>query len=414
MTAAPKDAAETPPPPAPTPAPRRSRRVPLVVTAAVAAVLALGGLLRWRATASTNRVALTATPRGATVVKAQAATWRAERRYVGTVQPWLEARVGPQLVSGYVASVLVRPGDVVRRGDVVATLDCRNTSASTETVQQQARSLEERQRAIASESARLAQLKDGGYISENELDQKVSQAASGAASLEALRAQLRGKDLEVSDCTLRAPFDGEVAQRFADPGGFVRPGAPIVTVIDRHLVRVVADAPEVDFALLQPGTPVQVTLLATGQHLTAAINRRAPAAAEATRTLRFEVDLHDLGVPVATTAEVRLSVGAPQESVEVPLLAARVRGDKATLFVVRNDVAHRVQVAVLGERDDSLFVEPALPPGALVVTEGRGLLTEGDPVVTRLDVTWPRVAPPDAGPAKVSGAGGAGHAEAQP
>jgi len=37
----------------------------------------------------------------------------------------------------------------------------------------------------------------------------------------------------VSDCVLRAPFDGEIATRLVDPGAFVRPGTSIVSVIDR-------------------------------------------------------------------------------------------------------------------------------------------------------------------------------------
>ena len=67
-----------------------------------------------------------------TVIVARETTFRDRRRYVGTLRPWIEASVGPQYISVYVDTVLVRPGATVRRGDVIATLDCRNASASSQ------------------------------------------------------------------------------------------------------------------------------------------------------------------------------------------------------------------------------------------------------------------------------------------
>jgi hypothetical protein len=65
---------------------------------------------------------------------------------------------------------------------------------------------------------------------------------------------------------------------------------------------------------------------------------------------------------------------------EVPLYAATVRGDKATVFVVDNGVADAHTVAVKGEAAGSLFLDSALVPDSLVVTEGRALLVNGDHV----------------------------------
>src|SRR5213082_3135264 len=80
-----------------------ANRVRLVIGAGIGVVLlALIGLYL-RAASRTNHVAMSASA----------------------------ARVGPQYVSAYVGTVLVRPGAVVKRGEVLATLDCRNASAAT-------------------------------------------------------------------------------------------------------------------------------------------------------------------------------------------------------------------------------------------------------------------------------------------
>lgn len=341
--------------------------------------------------AKQNDVSLSAAPRGVTVIAATGQPFRDARRYVGVVEPWLEARIGPQLIAGFVETVLVRPGDAVKRGDVLATLDCRNAHGGSESMALQARALEERQLAMASEAARLENLVSGGFVSANEIEQKKAQASSNQSQLESLRVQLRSRNLEVSDCTLRAPFDGEVATRLADPGAFVRPGGTVVSVVDRHVLRVVVDAPEIDLAALEVGTPVEVTLLAAGRKVGAKISRRSPSANEATRTVRVEVDLlgtegpgTKLHVPVGTSADVRVEIGDPKPAVEIPLSAAKVRGSSATIFVVDRGLARKKQVPVLGERTGSLFVGD-LAEGALVVTEGRTTLSDNDRVTTKLE-----------------------------
>lgn len=361
--------------------------IPAGISFIVLVALAGGGWLIRSAESGVNKVALADEPKGVTVVEARRATFRETRRYVGTLEPWLSAKVGSQLASGYVDTVLVRPGAVVKRGDVLATLDCRNASTGSQVVAHQARALGERQRAAAREATRLGELLDGGYAAPNEVEQKQALSAANEAQIQALLAQAAGKSLEVNDCVLRSPFEGEVAARLADPGTFVRPGAALVHVVDRSVVRLSADVPEIDFEAVAPKTPVRVRILATGKEVTGEVARRAPAADPSTRTVHFEVDLPNAAreLPVGTTAEVHVDVGQAVPATEIPLLAAKVRGKSATVFVVEGSVAHKVSVGVLGERGGSLFVKPDLKPGAHIVTQGRSLLANNDRVTTKIE-----------------------------
>lgn len=359
------------------------RLVPFAIGGGVLCVLVAGTLMVRHAESKTNKIALSEAPRPVSVIEAKATTYRPSRLYIGKISPWIEAKVGPQLVSAYVDTVLVRPGAVVKKGDVLATLDCRNANATSSAVAMQARALEARQKAVASEASRVRGLLDGGFVSPNEAEQKQAQSASEDAQLLAQQAKLLGTSLEVSDCVLRAPFSGEVATRTIDPGAFVRPGVAIVSLVDRSTVRVTADAPEVDFDVVAPGTEVAIRVLATREETKGTIARRAPAADDITRTVHFEIDVPDPAsrIPVGTTGELRIEVGEATPALEIPLAAASVRGPKASLFIVEGDTAHAKVVPVKGEHDGKLFLEAQLPPGARIVTEGRALLAEGDKVV---------------------------------
>lgn len=368
--------------PRPGPDASRIRAVILGLLALLAVVVVF---LYLRAAAHTNHVALSQSPKPVSVVKAQGTTYRPVRTYVGTTNAWNTAKVGPQYVSAYIGTVLVRPGAVVRKGQVLATLDCRSTSAASRAIAARAEALSQRQAAIEHESQRTQELTAGGFASANEVEQLSARSASEKAEVESLRASLVSKSLEVDDCILRAPFDGEVAERYADPGAYLRPGNPVVTVIDRSSIRITADVPEADFAIVAPSTPVNIEIDASGLKSTAQVSRRAPGADDATRTIHVEIDIanKDRSLPAGTTARLTIHVGDPVSATAVPLRAATLRGDKATLFVVDGSVARRSTYGVLGELSGQLFVEPKLVPGTAVIVEGRALLDDKDQVAAK-------------------------------
>ncbi len=361
------------------------RSVVVVIVGIVLVVLALGGIMVIRAESKTNKVALTSSPKPVTVVKASAGQYQPTRTYVGTIEPWVSASVGPQLVSGYVDTVLVRPGASVTKGAVLATLDCRNASAQSQAVAMEARSLDERQKALSHEATRVASLLDGGFVSTNEAEQKSAQSAAEASSVLAQKAKLLGTSLGVSDCILRAPFDGDIGARTVDPGAFIHPGDAIVTVVDRTTLRLVASVPENDFDVVAPGNAAHVRFFANGATVDGVISRRAPSADPGTRTIHLEIDIPDPRhtVPVYTTGEITMNVGTPTVATKLPLTVATIRGTKATVFVVENEIARSRTFKYLGESGGDVFVDTSLAPGALVVAEGRALLADKDRVAAK-------------------------------
>ena len=66
----------------------------MILLGAVGGVLAVGALLYTRSTAATNKVAMADTAKPVSVTTAAAQPFQTTRRYVGTAEPWLEARIG--------------------------------------------------------------------------------------------------------------------------------------------------------------------------------------------------------------------------------------------------------------------------------------------------------------------------------
>jgi multidrug efflux pump subunit AcrA (membrane-fusion protein) len=173
----------------------------------------------------------------------------------------------------------------------------------------------------------------------------------------------------------------------------------MISIVDRSTARVVVDAPEKDFELVPVGTVVDIRMLATPATVGGTVSRRSPRADARTRTIRFEVDLPDPrhAFPAGTTAIVRVDVGKPVPATEIPLYAATQHEGKARFFVVEGGVARAHEALVLGERAGSLYFDPGvLAAEAQVVTEGRALLSDGDPVKASVEAPRPPSQPDDA------------------
>ena len=379
--------------------PRSHGRVLIALAAGTVVFAAVGVFLVYRADGKVNRVPLGAAPRPVTVQVARATSFRDSRAYVGSVDPWVEANVGPQYISAYVETVTVRPGDAVARGQVLATLDCSNPSVASRAVAMQVQALGARQLATADQAARERSMLQGGFIAPNEVEQTTARGAAEQAQVLESRARLVGTSLEVRDCVLKAPFGGEIATRTMDPGAFARPGTAIVSIVDRNTVRVTVDAPEKDFDIVPVSTPVRIRMLATGAEVDATVSRRSPRADARTRTVHFEVDVPDRRreYPAGTTAVVQVDVGQPVPATEIPLYATTQQEGKARFFLVEGGVAHMHEAPVLGERGGSLYFAPSvLAASVQVVTQGRALLSDGDPVLAHTEPP-PAPAQPDGG-----------------
>jgi RND family efflux transporter MFP subunit len=172
--------------------------------------------------------------------------------------PGAEVRVGADR-AGRVTSVPVVEGAVVRKGDVLATLESDELTASlsaalarsteTEAEVRLAELTRDRRRALVAEKIAAPHDLDEA---ERDLEIAIARRATAAADTARLRAQLR-------KMRIVSPIDGTVTARAVDAGETVEPGDAIATVADLRRLRVDAEADEADAGALAVGSAVEVT-----------------------------------------------------------------------------------------------------------------------------------------------------------
>jgi HlyD family secretion protein len=197
------------------------------------------------------------------------------------VLPFRRSDVASQLV-GRVVEVLVKDGDVVRKGDVLVRLDALDAQArlktSTARITRAKAAITHAEAEIeraAREMNRTASLHARGVATAEELANMRSTHAKAQATLSMNQAELiesEGTRLlnvqEFSRTEIRAPIDGVITGRNVEVGevaiaGTVNlPGAKMMTICDNSRVWIRADVDEADVALVRAGQPARIFLQA--------------------------------------------------------------------------------------------------------------------------------------------------------
>ncbi len=179
----------------------------------------------------------------------------------GTLVPSRESAVAAD-VTGKVAQIYVERGSRVAAGAPLVRLDRRQAALMEEEARSQAAAIAAQATLATSECARSKTLFAEGAINQAEFDR--SQAACAAAGQSAMaaraREQLAGKTL--GDLVVRAPFAGVVADRFVNPGEYVRPDSRVASVVQLGQLRLEIGVPESALAAFGVGAEVSFKVAA--------------------------------------------------------------------------------------------------------------------------------------------------------
>jgi HlyD family secretion protein len=313
----------------------------------------------------------------------------------GTVRTRRRAALSPE-IGGRVAVLGVREGDKVAKGQVLLRIANEDYEAKTAL---QARALDaaraaKREACLAAEQAkrdheRYQRLATDEIVSQETLDQlenrrDVASAACEAAEARVLEASsaLDVAKVELGKATLRAPFDGVVAEVSTEVGEWVTPSPPAVRVppvlelIASSSIYISAPLDEVDLGRVKVGLPARVTMDAyPGRELPGRVTRVAPYVLdmeEHSRTFEIEVELEDGAFAATllpgTSADVEVILAAEPDALRIPTYAL-IEG--ARVLVVQDDrlVAREVETGLRN----------------WAFTEVRRGLSAGEPVVVSLD-----------------------------
>ena len=166
-------------------------------------------------------------------------------------------------------------------------------------------------------------------------------------------AKLKTAGQAVTDTTVRAPFDGLIAEKYLAAGESVHDGDKVVSLVRIDPLRLNITVPEQHVASIQQGQKVQFEVVAfPGKKFEAIVKHVAPGLESNTRTLVAEAMVpnpdHTLLPGFFATARVQLA--EDRTAMLVPTKAVKRDADTASVYVVEEGVA-REKVVTLGRTE---------------------------------------------------------------
>jgi membrane fusion protein, multidrug efflux system len=292
---------------------------------------------------------------------------------LGTVIGAEETDLSPQIMARVLA-VMVREGDAVKAGALLAVLDeqpFKDALAEAEAARAAAEVADQAQRDATARDRRLFEVK---AIAQEQWDRSRAALAAVAAQAQVAARRVDQARTRLGYCRITAPADGVVARRLADPGDLAVPGKPLLQLVRQQIVRVRGALPAEDFTALHPGLPV--TLL-NGQETVPAVVARVFPALGASHLATFECDLARPPPGLVSGATVGMDVQlSSAQGLVVPANALLEGTRDAWVFVVDHGTVRPVPVEVLDRSLDHVVVGGGLRPGdAVVVAEPSRLMT---------------------------------------
>ena len=251
------------------------------------------------------------------------------------------------------------------------------------------------------EYERLLKLKEAGLVTQQALDDGLTEKEAAAARIATAAAQIKAAEEDVrytqtrlSKGIIRSPMDGVVSLRNVNVGDFVgEMGAkPMFRIVDNSILDLTVTVPSGDMGVVHVGQPLTFSTDALpGKTFSGKVKFINPAVNEADRSVKViaEVQNVDEQLKGGLFVKGRITTGTRTSVLKVPqaaLLTWDVPAKKAEVFVVDGDVARRQTVRTGNISGDQVEIPSGLAPGQQVITRGGFNVKDGNKVnVTRIN-----------------------------
>ena len=375
----------------------------LVIAVVAVSVLAGIGWLIWGPSADAGAAVAGAAPARPTLTVELGTAARGPMTDSVTVVGNLEGQASVEVaskVNGRLEEVTVRIGDRVAKGSVLARVEARElqeqvrqAEAAFDVARATVRQREADLKFAQTNLDRSRSLFERQLLPRQTLDDADARQQSSHAQLDLSRAQFNQAQarldelrITLASTEIRSPVNGFVGKRLLDPGAFVSPNTPVVSVVEISRVRLVANVVEKDLRRVRVGSAAQVEVDAfPGEHFEGRIARLAPVLDPATRTAQMEVEVpnDDFRLKPGMYSRVKLTVATRPQALTVPVNAVVTLEGARGVFVVKDGAvkeADFVKIETGLEDGTRIEVLAGLTEGARVVTTGAAALRDGDAV----------------------------------
>lgn len=314
------------------------------------------------------------------VTTARAEKLSAALQATGTVVSRNDARISGEV--GGTLAWIAEPGVSVKRGATLARIDGERLALALRDNEAAVKRLEAQLQLLATQRSRLQTL-GSNVVSQSQLDEALSRERMAEQDLEQARVARDRARLDLDRASVRAPFDGIVAERLRQSGEFVASGSPLLRLVNDRDLEVVARAPLTAADAVGAGA---LARLVDGEHRGEGTVRAViPVGDERSRMVELRIALTDRSWRVGAPVRVEIAPQTVKAVVTVPRDAVILRQGASYVMRVKSDnTAERVAVNIGPGYANHVQIDGLLQAGDKVVVRGAERLEPGQAVKVQL------------------------------
>ena len=274
-------------------------------------------------------------------------------------------------ISARIDDILVRVGETVEPGSVLARLDCADYELARKRAEATISSLTARIELAQRRLARTEKLLEKQTVSEELLDQRKADLAVLRADYQGATARLDQSELDVSRCEITSPYQAVITARIGSVGEFAGKGTRLFETVDIGQLEISAQVPATDID--QVATIKDLYFEdSTGRY---DVDLRALAPTVNTQTRNREARLLFSNASALPGAAGKLNWRDNRPHLPARLLVRRQ--DNFGVFIVDKGQA---RFHALPGAEQGRAAQTTLPLDTLLVTEGQYGLQDGEAI----------------------------------
>ncbi len=362
---------------------KRGRIIGAIIALVIVAGLLLGFLPRWRQSRSTATDTSQLAIPSVSVVSPTPGTNHAGLLLPAEVRPWLEASIFAR-ANGYLKNWVADIGAHVEAGQLLGTIE--TPDLDQQLAQAQAELV------LAQANLHLAQVTDDRWkellktasVSEQAAAEKAAARETAAASVEAMRANMRRLQELVSFQNIVAPFPGTVTIRAVDVGDLIVAGSggkELFHLAQADKLRVYVRVPQTGALGIAPGQAASLAIPELpDQPFPAKVVTTSESISTTSRTLlvQLQVDNSQHRILPYSYGEVRFADGAANSGLTLPANTLLFRAEGLQVAVVSsNGVAELRKVQIGRDFGQTVEITGGVTPADRVITNPSDSLVSG-------------------------------------
>jgi HlyD family secretion protein len=299
----------------------------------------------------------------------------------GNIAAWQEAIIGSEASGLRLAQVLVNVGDIVKKGQLLATFSAESIEAELNQAKASLMEAEAQGREAINNADRARTLQNTGAMSNQQIDQYTTASDVAKARIELAKANITTQQIRLKNTKIYAPDGGVISSRSATVGAVLGAGSELFKLIRQSRLEWRAEVVSADLTKIKTGMQANV-IAADGSSFKGKVRMVSPTVDMQSRNTLIYVDL-----PANSSAKAGMFakgefILGQSSTLALPQQVLVLRDGFTYVFAVKNEngknIAKQIKVQT-GRRIGNLVeIISGITPKQQLVATGGAFLSDND------------------------------------